>query len=124
MTERDVCAVAELPPGTHRLVRVDRVEIGVYNVDGELVAVRNRCPHAGAPLCHAPLTATVVSDAPQTRRVAHEGRILRCPWHGWEFLLPEARSLVDPPYVLTTYDVRVRDGRVVLDTAVRSGARR
>lgn len=127
MTERVVCAARDLPPGSHATVSVDRIEVVVYNIDGELVAIRNRCPHAGAPMCAGVLTGTVVSDAPRHRRWAHDGRVLRCPWHGWEFLLPEGRSLVDPPYRLTVYDVRVVDGDVVVDTTRgardRAGAR-
>lgn len=123
MTERVVCAARDLPPGSHAVVSVDRIEVVVYNVGGELVAIRNRCPHAGAPMCEGLLTGTVVSDGPRQRRWAHDGQVLRCPWHGWEFLLPEGRSLVDPPYFLSVYDVRVVDGDVVVDTASGRGAR-
>lgn len=123
MTERVVCAAEDLPPGSHAVVSVDRIEVVVYNIAGELVAIRNRCPHAGAPMCEGMLTGTVVSDGPRRRRWAHDGRILRCPWHGWEFLLPEGRSLVDPPYFLSTYEVRVVDGEVLVDTASGRGTR-
>ncbi|MBW0102414.1 Rieske (2Fe-2S) protein [Pseudonocardia sp. KRD291] len=123
MTERVVCATEDLPPGSRVVVSVDRIEIGVFNIGGELVAIRNRCPHAGAPMCDGLLTGTVVSDGPQQRRWAHDGEILRCPWHGWEFKLPEGRSLVDPPYLLSTYEVRVLDGQVLVDTASGRGTR-
>ena len=43
--------VSELPPGERRIVEVDGHLIGVFNVQGRYYALRNRCPHQGAPLC-------------------------------------------------------------------------
>lgn len=122
MTEHVVCEAGELPPGSSRMVTIGRVEVGVYNIGGELVAVRNRCPHAGAPVCRGVLTGTTVSDGPQQRRWAHDGEILRCPWHGWEFKLPEGRSLAEPAYRLTIYRVHVVGGKVVVDVAAKRRA--
>lgn len=115
MTEHVVCQVEDLPPGSSRMAMIGPTEVGVFNIDGELVAVRNRCPHAGAPLCRGALTGTTVSDGPHRRRWAHEGEILKCPWHGWEFKLPEGRSVAEPVFRLSTYPTRVRDGNVVVD---------
>ena len=36
MTRLDVCAAADLPAGSARVVHSDSVSIGVYNLDGEL----------------------------------------------------------------------------------------
>ena len=41
----------EIPPGSRKIVEVDGRSIGVFNVDGEFLALRNRCPHQGGPLC-------------------------------------------------------------------------
>lgn len=122
MTEHVVCQAGELPPGSGRIVTIGRIEVGVYNIGGELVAVRNRCPHAGAPLCRGALTGTTVSDGPHQRRWAHEGEILKCPWHGWEFKLPEGHSVAEPVYQLTTYPARVVDGKVVVEDKRRPAA--
>ena len=41
----DICPLEELPPGEHRLVEWEDLEIGVFNCNGELVAIEDRCSH-------------------------------------------------------------------------------
>ena len=102
-TERFVvCAADELPPGTRRIVTVGARSIGVFNVGGRYYALRNVCPHQGAPLCRGPLTGTTLPGPPGSYRYAREGEILRCPWHGWEFDVTNGRSVFNP------HAVRVR----------------
>ena len=97
-----VCAADELPPGARRIVKVGSRSIGVFNVGGRYYALRNVCPHQGAPLCEGPLTGTTLPGPPGTFRYGREGEILRCPWHGWEFDVTSGRSIFNP------HAVRVR----------------
>ena len=109
-----VCAVDELPPGTRRIVAVGSRSIGVFNVRGRYYALRNVCPHQGAPLCEGPLTGTTLPGPPGTFRYGREGDILRCPWHGWEFDVTTGRSIFNPHAVrVRAYPVAVEadDGR-------------
>jgi nitrite reductase/ring-hydroxylating ferredoxin subunit len=116
MTRHTICDTDDLPVGSHWVVTLgNRLSICVYNVRGRFVAVRNFCPHAGAPLCQGELTGTAVSDRPHQRRWAHDGEILKCPWHGWEFKLPEGVTVTEPPVRLRKYEVFVDDGRVVVE---------
>ena len=55
-----VCPVAELAPGQRKLITAGRVEIGVFNVNGEFHAYRNICPHAGAPVCVGKISGTTL----------------------------------------------------------------
>jgi nitrite reductase/ring-hydroxylating ferredoxin subunit len=87
---------ADLPPGARRLVRVGRIEVGVFNVDGTILAYRNICPHAGAPVCEGSVSGTTLPSAVYEYKLGHTGCILRCPWHGWEFDLRTGEHLVDP----------------------------
>ncbi|WP_344112059.1 Rieske (2Fe-2S) protein [Nocardioides humi] len=114
-TPHVICPAEELQPGMRKLVRIGRLELGVYNVKGQIVAVRNLCPHAGAPLCHSRATGTVVSPAPTQREWAYDGEILKCPWHGWEFKLPSGETLVEPKYKVVTFPGRIENGDVVVD---------
>ena len=60
MTEIDVCPLAELPPGTVRIVEAQPLlSIGVYNCDGELFALEDRCSHDDGPLCGDEVTVSV-----------------------------------------------------------------
>ena len=45
----------DIPPGSRKIVRIAGRSIGVFNVDGAFYAIRNRCPHQGAPLCEGKL---------------------------------------------------------------------
>ncbi|WP_138418063.1 Rieske 2Fe-2S domain-containing protein [Aquibacillus sediminis] len=47
-----VCLIEELPPGHSRLLKMDKLEIAIFNVDGNLYAIRNQCPHQGTSLVH------------------------------------------------------------------------
>jgi len=51
MARHIVATVDDIPPGKRMLVNVRGREIGIFNVDGEYLAISNRCPHEGASLC-------------------------------------------------------------------------
>ena len=102
-----VCKVSELPPSSRRIVRVNGREIGVFNVKGLYYALRNLCPHQGAPLCLGELTGLAVSDEPGEIEWMRAGEILRCPWHGWEFDILNGRTIFKSKARVKTYDVRI-----------------
>lgn len=110
MSRHIVGTVAELPPGSRKLVEVVGRSIGVFNVGGEFFALRNSCPHQGGPLCVGHLTGFVTATAPGVYDYSREGEILRCPWHGWEFDVRTGRSWFDPAKVrVRRYEVAVVD---------------
>jgi 3-phenylpropionate/trans-cinnamate dioxygenase ferredoxin subunit len=86
----------EIPPGTRKLLEVGGREIGIFNIDGEFFAIRNRCPHQGASLCRGQLYGTLESAGPGDYTHGDSQLILRCPWHGWEFDVRSGRSWWDP----------------------------
>jgi nitrite reductase (NADH) small subunit len=103
-----VCAVSELPPGERKIVEVEGRSIGVFNVKGSFYAVRNRCPHKGAPLCNGLVKGLVLGPEPYRYVIEREGEILKCPWHGWEFDLTNGRSIYNPHKIrVKSYDVTV-----------------
>jgi 3-phenylpropionate/trans-cinnamate dioxygenase ferredoxin subunit len=106
-----VCRLSELPPGERRIVDVEGRSIGVFNVAGELYALRNACPHQGAPLCRGLVTGTMADSRPGEFDWQREGEILRCPWHGWEFELKSGRSVFNP------HRTRVRSYQVTVEPA-------
>lgn len=109
-----VAKCSELAPGQRRIVRTARGEIGVFNVNGQYFAIRNVCPHAGAPLCLGTLTGTRFASRPYEYTYARDGMVLRCPWHGWEFDLETGQTFFDPRVRVKTYRVVAEDGEVVL----------
>ena len=96
MATHPVARVSELPPGERKIVEVEGRSIGVFNVGGSFHALRNVCPHQGAPLCLGSLGGTALESAPGEYAWGREGEILRCPWHGWEFDVRTGRSVFNP----------------------------
>jgi nitrite reductase/ring-hydroxylating ferredoxin subunit len=110
----EVATLGEVVSKGRAVVRVGGREIGVVRdpATGTLHAVRNRCPHSGAPLCLG-----LVVDRAVGRPGAYErsGRpVLRCPWHGWEYDLETGRCVDDPGLRAAVYPVRVENGRVLV----------
>ena len=101
-----VARAADLPPGSHRVVTVGGVAIGLFHLgDGSgFRAYVDFCPHAGAPLCQGPPVAGPGGQP-----------VLRCPWHGWEFDLGTGAHLQNPRCRLDAVPVEVNEaGNVVV----------
>jgi nitrite reductase/ring-hydroxylating ferredoxin subunit len=49
--EHLVGAITDFPEGSHKVVKVGRREIGIFNVGGRLYGLPNLCPHQTGPLC-------------------------------------------------------------------------
>jgi len=96
MAQYIVATVEEIPPGGRKIVEVAGRSIGVFNLEGEFFALRNRCPHQGGPLCVGTLGGLIVAAGPGEYDYSRAGEILRCPWHGWEFDIRSGQSWFDP----------------------------
>jgi nitrite reductase/ring-hydroxylating ferredoxin subunit len=108
MAKYDVATVDEIPPSGRKFVEVAGRSIGLFNIDGEFFALRNRCPHEGGPLCLGVLSGLISSETPGEYQYSRAGQILRCPWHGWEFDVRTGQSWFDPRNVrVRSYDVTV-----------------
>ena len=97
------------------VARIEGREIGVLldEEGGSPVAVRNRCPHMGAPLCLG--TVRRRETGTPGHYELEERKVLHCPWHGWEFDLESGRCPEDDRMRAAVYPVRVEDdGRVMV----------
>ena len=105
---------AELPPGSGKVVLAGRREIFVVNNGESLYAVFNRCPHERAPLDRGFLGGTNLPTQTVGEYVfGLDQRVLRCPWHGYEFDLENGHCLADPErFRIATYEV-VREGEEI-----------
>lgn len=104
-----------MPPGSRRIVRVAGRSVGIFNVNGEYFALRNRCPHQGGPLCLGSTTGIATSrfvDADGWPEVIweREGEILRCPWHAWEFDMRTGEAVFGQGWRVKVYPVRIQSG--------------
>jgi nitrite reductase/ring-hydroxylating ferredoxin subunit len=86
----------------------------VVEAFGTTVAVNNRCPHRGGPLCHGTVGGAPLPSEPHRYVWGLEDRVLVCPWHGWEFDLASGETLFDRRVAVRGYDVAVEDDDIVL----------
>jgi nitrite reductase/ring-hydroxylating ferredoxin subunit len=115
-----VGAVEDFELDRFRIFEVRGRSIGVVHTEKGWFAIRNRCPHQGAPLCRGPISGTMLPSNPDEYRPAMAGGVVRCPWHGWEFDLETGRSMFGISRDRTaTYPVEIRDGEVFVLLAAR-----
>jgi nitrite reductase (NADH) small subunit len=117
MPERTRVAIrsSDLPSGKSVTVVARRREIVVFNVDGKLYAVFNRCPHHQAPLSEGRLTGCMLPGPVGTFDYDPDKHVIRCPWHHFEFDLESGRCPADPKrYRIATYEVRREDDEIAL----------
>jgi 3-phenylpropionate/trans-cinnamate dioxygenase ferredoxin component len=97
-----VCPVAELAPGQTRLVEHDGRKIGVFNCDGALHAIEDRCSHDNGPLAEGefdPAACTV-----------------ECPRHGSLFDLTTGRPKTLPAFTpVQTFPIAIEDDTIILE---------
>ena len=89
-----VSPAAEFPPGTHRVVEVDGVQVAVFNINGQYYAIEDVCTHDGGILTGGPIDNDQVI----------------CPRHGARFSIRTGEALSPPAYEpVATLPVRVQD---------------
>ena len=98
----DICPISELPPGTARVVEWEDLEIGIFNCNGTLHAIEDRCSHDNGSLADGPFDP--------------DGCTVECPRHGSVFDLRTGRPTTLPAYVpVDVFDVRVEDDMIKLE---------
>jgi 3-phenylpropionate/trans-cinnamate dioxygenase ferredoxin subunit len=121
MSVVDLGPEEDFPDRTLRQVHAGGVEIAVCRWGTEILAVRSRCPHQGAPLAQGflqvALSSRLTPDGLEVDADAAEPVVL-CPWHRWEFSLRSGES-VCPGYRVRAYPVHIDDGRVLIRTGRR-----
>ncbi|PSQ17540.1 (2Fe-2S)-binding protein [Halobacteriales archaeon QS_8_69_26] len=109
---RPVIASGELEDGDRVIAEIDGREIAVFRVNGELYALLNYCTHQGGPVCEGLLSGTLGMDEDGTFTWDREGKVIACPWHGWEFDITDGYHLASERYRIPTYPVTERDGQI------------
>src|ERR1700692_3512713 len=89
----------EVPAGTIREVDVAGKAIAFANVGGQFHAIDGICIHRGGPLGDGPL----------------EGKMVTCPWHGWEYDVTTGKVGQSPTAGVACYAVEVRGDEVFVN---------
>jgi nitrite reductase/ring-hydroxylating ferredoxin subunit len=105
--------VSDFENGDRKIVDVNGKSIGVFRVDDQFYALRNRCPHQYGPLCVGTLAPRAVSAGPGDVKMDSGPPLLACPWHGWEYDIATGQSFMGPGrgnMAALAYDVSVLPG--------------
>lgn len=103
----DVCPIDDLAPGESTTVYLEGKMVAIFNLNGEYLAINNRCSHARGPLSEGEVNVEECSVV--------------CPWHYGKFDLKTGQpidGIVNKP--VGTYDVEIRDGVIWIGTTVTS----
>ena len=73
----------------------------LMNIDGEIHAMDNSCPHWGGPLSRGKI----------------ENGKLRCPWHGWEFDPKTGKTPRNPNLKASVFPVKIEGEDVFIELA-------
>lgn len=99
-----VATLADLPPGSSRRVYAGSEAVALFNVNGTVYAIANRCSHARASLSEGSIDA---------------GRCaVTCPWHEGVFSLETGQVLGGPPALpVAVYRVKVEGDAILVAPA-------
>ena len=92
-----LATLGELPVGAAKEVEFEGRVYGLFNVNGEILAIDAICPHQGGPLVDGSL----------------EGTMVTCPWHGWQFDLKTGKTPLGPKIKQAVFEVKI-EGQEVL----------
>jgi len=92
-------SMSALPAGSMLEYRNGQQQIALCNVNGEVHALENHCPHRGGPLAQGAL----------------HGNMIVCPWHAWEFDCVTGACDFNPEIVVRRYPVRVEGDDILVE---------
>jgi 3-phenylpropionate/trans-cinnamate dioxygenase ferredoxin subunit len=98
----DVCPLSELAPGGKRLITWEDMAIGVFNCNGTIYAIEDRCSHDDGSLAEGEFDQAACT--------------VECPRHGSLFDLSTGKPKTLPAYVpVETFPVIIEDDTIKLE---------
>ncbi|WP_092056606.1 Rieske (2Fe-2S) protein [Planctomicrobium piriforme] len=91
--------VSDIPDGSGREYTVGDRIVAVYRSGAEYWAMDGICPHAGGPLGDGALN----------------GRIVTCPWHGWQFDVSTGQHCLSSQIRQQCFAVQVIGGNISVE---------
>jgi chlorite dismutase len=99
----EVCPNEDFGEGERKVIYLNGQQVALFNVDGDLYAISNRCSHARGPLSEG--------------SVETDSCTVTCPWHYGRFDLKTGcvvDGVANSP--VPTYAVEIRDGVIYVGT--------
>jgi len=101
MAFEKAASLNEIPTGSIKSVQVGGKQLALANVGGTLYAIDNTCLHRGGPLAEGQL----------------EGKVVTCPWHGWQFDVTTGKAVQNPNAGVGCFKTEIRGDEVFVDPA-------
>ena len=96
----EVAKKSEIPDNSVIAVEAGGKRLALINLNGEIYAIDDDCPHEGGPLSEGEI----------------HGDEIACPWHTSHFNIKTGRVMMDPATEdVVTYRVRVVDDAVEVE---------
>lgn len=88
----------EVPLGTGKAIAIAGKEVALFNVDGQIYAIDDVCPHAGSSLGNGKLA----------------GRVVTCRSHGMKIDVATGCFPASEGFAVTSYPVMVLAGKIMV----------
>jgi len=102
MTEYNLGEWHYVLDGQGKKFTINGQHVAVFNIDGELFAFEDECPHLGGSLGSGKL----------------EGKLVTCPNHGWQFDITNGKCVTedrcDDGAFVETYPVKIENDEIIL----------
>jgi nitrite reductase (NADH) small subunit len=110
---QSICAVDDLEIDKIRTIELDGREVCLVRTRAGVFAFAAACPHQGGPMCHGLIKGTMDPSERNEYVFGHDGEVVTCPWHGYEFDMRSGASVGGAIRArLGAYQAEVRDGQV------------
>src|SRR3989344_3327342 len=97
MTEYiEVADKEDIPENGSKIVEYNGERVALFNLNGEIHAIHNTCPHAGGPLGEGSLDESIIT----------------CPWHGWQFNVKDGASPINPNAKVAKFNVLIDGNKI------------
>jgi len=95
----EAAALSDVPPGRSTTVALDGKQIALFNVDGQIFATADACPHAGSSLGWGQL----------------DGKVVKCRSHGLCFDVTNGKNVGGAGLTLQTYPTRIDGDKILVN---------
>ena len=102
----EVGVVSDIPKDGARVVKTPLGDIAVFrNMQDEIFALRDQCPHKGGPLSQGIIF----------------GRTVACPLHNWNIALETGHAIAPDEGCAASFPIRIEGGVVFLSLVPNEG---
>ncbi len=90
---------SEIPANQSKICEIKGKQVAIFNIEGQFCAIENVCPHRGGPVGEGDL----------------DGKVVTCPWHGWQFDVTTGVSPVNPAASVKKFNCKVQGSEILVE---------